>query len=198
MKVIGLTGGIGSGKSTVARFMAELGAVVIELDKVGHEAMKSSSKTWQRLVDEFGSDIITTDGEIDRARLGEIVFNDSNSLRQLNDIIHPEIDKIINARLDENRRKRIDYVVLEAAARLDTDRSSQLDELWVTVAPNEVVMKRLSERSGFSEQESRARIESQISSEERVKRADVVIDTNCSLEDLKNRVGLAWKEMQSR
>lgn len=198
MKVIGLTGGIGSGKSTVARFMAELGAVVMELDKVGHEVMKSGSETWQRLVDEFGGDVVAADGEIDRSRLGEIVFHDSKALGRLNAIIHPEIDKIINVRLDEYCRKGVDYVVLEAAARLDTDRSSQVDEIWITVAPDEVVLKRLTERSGFSEIESRTRIESQLPSEERVKRADVVINTDCSLEDLKNRVISAWNKMQSR
>jgi len=198
MRVIGLTGGIGTGKSTVAGFMAELGAVVIELDKVGHEAMKSGSATWHRLVDEFGEGIIAADGEIDRARLGEIVFNDGDALERLNNIIHPEIDRIVNAKLAEYREKGARYIVLEAAARLDTDRASQVDEIWVTVAPDYVVLERLSARSGFSEKESKARIASQLPSEERVTRADVVIDTDCNLGELKNRVATAWQEMQAR
>lgn len=198
MKVIGLTGGIGSGKSTVAGFMAELGAVIMELDKIGHEAMKSGKETWKLLVNEFGEDIIATDGEIDRSRLGEIVFNDRKALRRLGDIIHPEIDRIINVRLEEYRNKGVNYVVLEAAARLDTDRSSQVDELWVMVAPTEVVLDRLAKRSGFSESESVARIKAQLPDEERIKRADVVLNTDCSLEELKNRVVQAWREMQAR
>ena len=198
MKIIGLTGGIGSGKSTVARFMTELGAVVIELDKVGHEAMKSGKEPWQLLVDEFGRDIIDADGEIDRTKLGEIVFNDSKALEKLNDIIHPQIDKIIEKRVEEYRLKGVDYVVLEAAARLETDRASQVDEVWVTVAPTEVVLERLAKRSGFSEQESRARIKAQLPDEERIKRADVVLHTDCSLKELKNRVVKAWEEMQAR
>ena len=198
MKVIGLTGGIGSGKSTVACFMQELGAKVIELDKVGHEAMKSGTKAWQLLVNEFGKDIIAANGEIDRSKLGEIVFGDGKALERLNEIIHPEIDKIIEQRLEEYRLRGIEYVVLEAAARLDTDRASQVDELWVTVAPQDVVLERLAKRSAFSESESRARIKSQLPNEERIKRADVVLHTDCNLEELKNMVSLAWKEMQAR
>jgi dephospho-CoA kinase len=198
MKVIGLTGGIGSGKSTVARFMAELGAVVIELDKVGHKAMEPGSKTWRRLVDEFGSDIIADGGEIDRYKLGQIVFSDSNALKRLTVIIHPEIDKILEEKLDKYRRSSIDYVVLVAAARLDTDKSSQVDEIWVTVAPEAVVLKRLADRSGFSDKESKARIAAQLPDKERVKRADVVIDTDCNLEELRNRVVAAWGKMQAQ
>ena len=193
-----MTGGIGSGKSTVACFMQELGAKVIELDKVGHEAMKSGTKAWQLLVNEFGKDIIAANGEIDRSKLGEIVFGDGKALERLNEIIHPEIDKIIEQRLEEYRLRGIEYVVLEAAARLDTDRASQVDELWVTVAPQDVVLERLAKRSGFSESESRARIKSQLPNEERIKRADVVLHTDCNLEELKNMVSLAWKEMQAR
>jgi dephospho-CoA kinase len=198
MKVIGLTGGIGSGKSTVAKFMAELGATILELDKVGHQAMKSGSDVWRRLVDEFGEAIIAADGEIDRSRLGNIVFNDSSTLERLSNIIHPEIDKIIAVKLDEYRRRGIDYIVLEAAARLDTDRSSQVDEIWTTVAPDDVVLKRLADRSRFSEEETRARIRAQLPDEERIKQADVVIDTDCSLDELRDRVVKAWKKMQAR
>ena len=198
MKVIGLTGGIGSGKSTVAWFMAELGAIVIELDKVGHEAMKPGDEPWKKLVAEFGENILTDNGEIDRARLGEIVFSDKRALGHLNEIIHPEIDKIIESKLDEYRRQGAGVVVLEAAARLDTDRSSQVDEIWITVAPDEIVLKRLAARSGFSEAETRARIRSQLPGEERIRRADVVIDTDCSLDELRDRVVKAWKKLQAQ
>lgn len=198
MKIIGLTGGIGTGKSTVAGFMAELGAVVIELDKVGHQVIQPESNAWKKLVDTFGDAIITPDGEIDRSRLGRIVFGNSEALEKLNSIIHPEIDRIVNAKLAEYREKGVRYAVLEAAARLDTDRSSQVDEIWVTVAPDDVVLERLLARSGFSEKESKARIASQLPNEERVTRADVVIDTDCSLEELKNRVASAWQEMKVR
>ena len=198
MKVIGLTGGIGSGKSTVASFMAELGAAVIELDNVAHEVMKPGSKVWRLLVDEFGNEIVNSRGVIDRSKLGQIVFNDSNALKRLTDITHPGVDKRIEEKLDEYRRSAVDYVVLVAAVRLDTDKSSQVDEIWVTVAPEEVILKRLKNRSGFSEKESKARIVSQLPDKERVKHADVVIDTDCSLDELKSRVVAAWGELKAR
>lgn len=198
MKVIGLTGGIGTGKSTVAGFMAGMGAVVMELDKVGHETMRPGSEAWRRLVDVFGQDIVSTDGEIDRSRLAKIVFGDDSALQRLNDIIHPEIDKIIDARLTEYRRRGTEFVVLEAAARLDTDRSSQVDEVWVTVAPDDVVLKRLSTRSGLSESESSARIRAQLPAEERIRHADVVIDTDCSLSELRDRVSSEWRKLKDR
>ena len=198
MRVIGLTGGIGSGKSTVARFMAEQGAVVIELDKLGHEAMKPDSKVWKLLVEEFGSEIVSAGREVDRSRLGQIVFNDSDALKRLSDIIHPEVDRILEKRLDEYRLRSVDYVVLVAAIRLDTDKSSQVDEIWVTVAPEKAILKRLKDRSGFSEKESKARIASQLPDKERIKHADVVIDTDCSLDELRNRVVSAWEKMQAQ
>ena len=198
MKVIGLTGVIGSGKSTVASIMAELGAVVIELDTIAHEVMKPSNEAWGQLVDEFGNEIISTSGDIDRSKLGKMVFNDSESLKRLSDIMHPEVDKRIEEKLNECRRSGTDYVVLVAAVRLDTDKSTQVDEIWVTVAPEQVILKRLKDRSGFSEKESRARIASQLPDKERVKRADVVIDTDCSLNELRSRVVVAWDKMQSQ
>ena len=119
MKVIGLTGGIGSGKSTVAQFLAEFGATVMELDKLGHEVLKPGGEVWESVVNEFGRDIVSPSGEIDRARLGKIVFNDPEALARLNRITHPVIDDMVKARLEEYRRQGVDEVVLEAAVLLD-------------------------------------------------------------------------------
>jgi dephospho-CoA kinase len=198
MKVIGLTGGIGSGKSTVAKFLAEMGAVVLDVDKVGHEALKPNSKAWKKVVNEFGKDILNAGGEIDRARLGEIVFNNPEALQRLNKIMHPAIDDIVKARLEEYRRQGVDEVVLEAAVILEAERTSQVHELWVTVAPEATVIRRIMERTGLSEQEARARVQSQLSNEERIKHADVVIDTDCSLDELKNRVLRVWMRNKTR
>jgi len=198
MRVIGLTGGIGSGKSTVAQFMAELGAVVLDLDKVGHEALEFGSEVRGRLVDEFGGEILREDGEIDRNRLGKLVFGNREALLRLNRILHPVIDDILLARLEGYRREGVDIVVLEAAAMLEAGKESQVDELWITVAPEDTVLKRLFGRDGFSEKESRARIESQMSNEELMKHADVVIDTDCSLGELSKRVAAEWRKLQDR
>jgi dephospho-CoA kinase len=198
MKIIGLTGGIGSGKSTVAKNLADLGAAVIDLDKVGHEVLKSGSQTFIKVVGEFGKDILDARGEIDRHKLGELVFKNRRVLARLNRIVHPAIDKIINERIEEYRRKGVKVVVLEAAAMLEAGKAAQADEIWVTSAPAATVLKRLGERSGYSEKEAKARIRSQLTNEERIKHADVVIDTDGSLEELKLRVEKEWRKLMRR
>lgn len=197
MRVIGLTGGIGTGKSTVAGFLAELGAFVMELDKTGHEVLKREDVR-EQLVGEFGEEILGADGEIDRAGLGKIVFNDSDALARLNGITHPVIDFIIEARVEKCRSEGVGVVVLEAAALLDAGRGGQADEIWVTTAPEDVVLKRLADRTGYSEEETRARIRSQVSNEERIRQADVVIGTNCTLDELRDRVEEEWRKLQAR
>ena len=106
MKIIGLTGGIGSGKSTVAQFLAELGAVVLDVDKVGHEALEPGSEAWEQIVNEFGKGILTAGDKIDRAKLGKIVFNNQEALMRLNRIIHPVMDNMVEAKLEEYRHNR--------------------------------------------------------------------------------------------
>ena len=197
MRVIGLTGGIGTGKSTVAGFLAELGAFVMELDKTGHEVLRREDIR-EKLVGEFGEEILGADGEIDRTRLGKIVFNDTVALARLNGITHPAIDAVIESRVEKCRAEGVGVVVLEAAALLDAGRGWQADEIWVTVAPEDVVLQRLADRVGFSEEEIKARIRSQISSEERIGQADVVIDTDCTLDELQDRVETEWRKLQSR
>lgn len=198
MKIIGLTGGIGSGKSTVAKYMAGLGAVVIDLDRVGHEVLMSGSQAFKKVVSEFGKDILEAGGEIDRARLGDLVFKNRRDLARLNRIVHPAIDNTIEKSIGEYRQKGEKVVVLEAAAMLEAGRAKQADEIWVTITPESTVLNRLSERSGYSEEESRARIRSQLSNVERIKHADVVIDTDCSLEELKARVEVEWRKLMER
>jgi len=198
MKVIGLTGGIGTGKSTVAKYLAELGAAVLDLDKIGHEVMKSDSPAYQRIVSEFGKDILDTRGEIDRARLAKIVFKEPESLRRLNRIVHPGIDKIIDERISTYRRQGVKVVVLEGAAMLEAGKAKQADEIWITTAPEEVVLKRLNKRSGYSEKESRARMRSQLSDKERIKRAKAVIDTGGSMDEVRARVEKEWEALMGR
>jgi dephospho-CoA kinase len=198
MKVIGLTGGIGSGKSTVAQFLDELGAVILDVDKVGHEALKPGTEVWERVVNEFGKGIVTVSGDIDRAKLGELVFNNPEALARLNRIMHPAMDNMIRAKLEEYQRQGVSVVVLEAPILLEAERTSQVDEIWVAVAPETTVLKRLSERTSLSEQEAKARIRAQLSAEERIKHADVVIDTDSSLDELKARVAVLWHKLQSR
>jgi dephospho-CoA kinase len=191
MKVIGLTGGIGSGKSTVSEFLAELGAVIIDADKVGHKALKSDKDIRYAVEAAFGGEIMTAGGEIDRKKLGNIVFGDLNCLSRLNQIMHHRMYGMVKAELEEYRRRGV-VVVLEAPLLIEAGWTSLADEVWVTVADQPAVLKRLREKLGLSEKESLARIHCQLSSEERVKHADMVIDTDCSLDELKAKVGELW------
>ena len=196
MKIIGLTGGIGSGKSTVSRFLEELGAVILDADKVGHQAFEPDSEVWQQVVASFGRQIVDSNGYIDREKLGKLVFGDSEALTRLNRIMHPAIYEVVRARLEEYRRQGVDVVVLEVPLLLEAGWNSLVDEVWVTTASENTVLKRLVERTGLPEHESLARIHSQLSSEERVKHADVIIDTDCSLDELKVKVNELWQRFR--
>ena len=204
MKVIGLTGGIGSGKSTVSGFLAGLGAVILDADKVGHEAFKPDTEAWREVVAAFGRQILAPDGDIDRKKLGGIVFGNYEALARLNQIVHPRIYALVKAEIEEYRRQGVEVVVLEAPLLieapllLEAGRPSlvdEVDEVWVTVAPESTVLRRLKEKVGLSEPESLARIRFQLLSEERVRHADVVIDTDCDLDELKARVKELWQKL---
>jgi len=195
MKVIGLTGGIGSGKSTVSQFLAELGAVILDADEVGHKAFKPNTEIWREVVAAFGRQILTPSGDIDRKKLGKIVFGNPEFLSQLNQIMHPRMYDIVKAQIEGYRQQRVDVVVLEAPLLLEAGWTSLVDEVWVTVASEPTVLKRLEERAGLSKQESLARIHSQLSPEERIKHADVVINNDGSLDELKMKVKELWERL---
>jgi len=197
MKIIGLTGGIGSGKSTVSRFLAELGAVIIDADRVGHEAFKPGTELWKEVVAAFGQQIITSGGDIDRKKLGKIVFSNAELLSRLNKIMHPRMYNIVKARLEEYRRQGVGIVVLETPLLVEAAWDSLVDEIWITVAREATILKRLQERAGLSEEESLSRIRSQLSSDERIKFADVIINTDCSLGEVKARVKELWERQQA-
>ncbi len=192
MKVIGLTGGIGSGKSTVSRFLAELGATIIDADRIGHEVFKPDTEAWHEVVAAFGQQIMATNGTIDRKKLGTRVFSNRDARARLNQIMHPRISEIIKAQLEKYRKQAVSVVVLEAPLLVEAGWTSLVDEVWVTTASENTILKRLRERAGLSEAESRARIRSQLPREEKIKRAKVVIDTDCDLNELKAKVRELW------
>ncbi len=196
MKVIGLTGGIGSGKSTVSQSLAELGAVILNADEVGHEASKPDTEIWRQVVAAFGRQILTPDGNIDRKKLGNIVFGNPESLSRLNQLMHPRMYDMVKAQLEEYRRQGTQVVVLEAPLLLEAGWTPLVDEVWVTTASESTVLKRLKEQTGLSQAESLARIRSQLSSAERVRHADVIINTDCDLDELKSKVTELWQGLE--
>jgi dephospho-CoA kinase len=194
MKVIGLTGGICSGKSTVADFLARLGAVVLSADAIGHEAFKPHSEMWQRVVDEFGRGIIADGDQIDRKKLGEIVFGSGDALARLNGIMHPGMHQVAIGRIEDLKGQGVKVVVLEAPLLIEANWLDLVDEVWVAVAGEETVLRRCRQRSGLTLPQAKARIAAQTSVEEKIKHADVVIDTDVTLAELEARVKGLWKE----
>ena len=191
MFVIGLTGGIATGKTLVSETLRDLGATVINADLVGHEAYLPHTEAWQAVVDAFGSDILDPEGQIVRPRLGVIVFSDPAKLEQLNTIVHPRIYAMIGDRIEEFKTDGIGAVVVEAALLIEAGWTPLADEIWVITSPIEQVHSRLIGR-GLSRDQARSRIESQMPQEERVTHADVVIVNDSGEGELQSAVKEQW------
>jgi dephospho-CoA kinase len=197
MFTIGLTGGIGSGKTTVAQMLAAKGVAYVNADLVGHRSYLKSTPTYDGLIDAFGSEIVGEDGEIDRRKLAKRVFADPDDRRALNDIVWPAMAEIMSRDLDQLRAKGHRIVVLEAAILLEAGWQWLADEIWVVVAGTETAVKRL-EAAGMEREHAEARIGSQLSNEERVYQADVVIENDGTLQELEAKVQSQWELLQTR
>ncbi len=197
MKTIGLTGGIGSGKSTVSQILAGLGAWVIDADKVGHEIYLPGKAAWQQVTAAFGRDILAADQTIDRKKLGAIVFGSEEARKKLNAIVHPLMFKEIERRIKEKRAEGvIQPIVVEAAVLIEANWLPLVDEVWVVVAGRSAVIERVAAQRGLSAHDTEARIVSQLADTERLKHASVVIPNDGALEDLQKRVSEAWSQLQ--
>lgn len=198
MKTIGLTGGIGSGKSTVSQLLAELGAFVIDADKVGHEIYLPGQEAWQQVIAAFGRDILAADQTIDRKKLGAIVFSSAEARKKLNAIVHPLMFKDIGRRITEKRTEGFTKpIVVEAAILIEANWLPLVDEVWVVVTGKGVVVERVAAQRGLSAQDTEARIASQLADAERLKHAHVAIANDGSREDLQKRVSEAWRRLVS-
>lgn len=193
---IGLTGGIGSGKSTVATLLDELGAVVIHADVVGHEVYLPQTEGWRRVTAAFGNEILKPDQTIDRQKLGAIVFRDPAALKQLNAIVHPLIYAEVERRIRSLRASTLVLpIVVEAAILIEANWLPLVDEVWLVVAGRDAVVQRLSSQRGLSPDEVSRRVDAQLSDVERRKFAHIVIENRGSVEDLRQDVTAAWKRV---
>ena len=194
MIVIGLTGGIGTGKTTVSKVLQELGAEIIGADESGHEVYRRGTEAWREVVKAFGDGVLTVDGEVDRAKLAAIVFQDRDSLEQLNAIVHPRIRAAVEERLKELEGQGREVVVVEAALLVEANWDSLVDEVWVTIAPEDSVVERTKERNGLDSNAVQARVRSQAPQEEMLMHADAVIDNGGNPEQLRQKVTALWHE----
>lgn len=192
MFIIGLTGGIGTGKTQVAKLLEELGAAVVNADLLGHEIYKPQTEGWREVVAAFGEQVVGPDGEIDRRALGSIVFSDEDALRRLNAITHPRIYALAAERLDALRRQGAGAAVLEAALLIEAQWTGLVNEVWVITSPEVDVIERLRERNGMDADTARARIRSQMPQAERAEYADAVLENSGSLEELEADVRKLW------
>ncbi|HOG45716.1 MAG TPA: dephospho-CoA kinase [Anaerolineae bacterium] len=197
MYIIGLTGNIATGKSTVARILNELGAEVIDADLVAHSVVAPGSAAWAAIRDSFGPTVIAADGTVDRRRLGAMVFADPAALARLEAIVHPAVGRALVRQLAELRRGPTPprVVVIEAIKLIEGGLTRLCDAVWLVVAPREVQMARLLQTRGLSPEEAAARIDAQPSAELKRAHADVVIANDGSLDDLRRQVLQAWDKI---
>ncbi len=198
MRVIGLTGGIASGKTIVSQQLAERDAVVIDADKVGHEAYRSGTETFQSVVVAFGQEVVGADGEIDRRALGGKVFADPEARKRLEQIVWPAMRQMMEERLAELRSGGTPVAVLEAALLIEADWLPLVDEVWLVTVSPETASQRLMERNGLTAEQADSRLRSQLTNEERRPYADVVIENDGALAELNRAVDEAWSKLKAQ
>ncbi|MBK7328904.1 MAG: dephospho-CoA kinase [Dehalococcoidia bacterium] len=198
MHVIGLTGGIASGKSTVTRFFKDRDIPVIDADVLGHRTYDPGTDTFAAVVKAFGDDLVAPDGTIDRRVLGGKVFGKPDELKRLTDVVWPGIRKLASEALSEFEAAGNALVVLEAAVLFEAGWEDLVDDVWVVVVEPDLAVQRLATRNGLDEAAARARIDSQLSNAERMARADVVLTNNGTLEELEAGIQRAWDELQTK
>ncbi|WP_328709692.1 dephospho-CoA kinase [Microbispora hainanensis] len=196
MLKVGLTGGIGSGKSEVARLLAARGAVVVDADKIAREVVEPGTPGLAEIVEVFGEDVLRPDGSLDRERLGAIVFADAEKLKILNGIVHPKVGE----RSERLQREAPDdaVVVYDVPLLAENNLAPLYDVVIVVDTPDDVRLERLQRFRGMREEDARARIAAQASREDRLKIADIVIRNEGSLDDLEAQVDKVWQDLSGR
>jgi|EP00944_MAST-04C_sp_MAST-4C-sp1_P012629 dephospho-CoA kinase len=198
--IIGLTGGIASGKSTVSRILQSYGATIVDADKVGHSVYEPGTECLNDVVKAFGEGIILDDGsgKLNRPALGKIVFSSPEKLVELNKIVWPYINRELKRRMDEHVEG---ILVVEAAVMIEAGwakKDSPYNEVWISWVSPQVAEARLMARNNFSAEEARKRINSQITNDERLKHANVAIENNGAQSDLEKKVREQWNSLIER
>ena len=201
-RVIGLTGGIGTGKSTVAAMFEKLGAVIVDSDAIVHELQAPGAPLLDEIAEAFGPEVIRTDGSLDRARLGEIVFRDEEARRRLNAIVHPAVGRESARQLQEARASGARLVVLDIPLLFETRQRGTasaanrgVDMIVLAYAPRALQIERQLERNDYGREEAERRVDAQIPIEEKRELADRVIDNSGSLAETERQVAALYREL---
>jgi dephospho-CoA kinase len=197
MRVIGLTGGIASGKSTAARTLAELGAKIVDADQVARDIVAPGQPALAEIVRAFGREVLLPDGTLDRKRVGALVFADAEKRRTLNAITHPRIGMETQARLGRLREEGVPVAIYEAALLVENAVHKALDGLIVVACDEATQLRRLTERDGLTEEEARARIAAQAPVAEKIAAATWVVDTSGPLAETRKQLARVWEEILS-
>jgi dephospho-CoA kinase len=195
--LVGLTGGIASGKSSVSAMLAERGAEIVDADLIARQVVMPGEPAWQKILDHFSRGVLTEDGQVDRKKLADLVFADQAKLTLLNEITHPDIFARVAERLEHNRDREV-VVVLDAALLIETGLADRVDVVVVVDAGDEEEQVRRLTAKGFDERDARARMAAQLPAEARLARADLVIRNVGTFEELTARVDEVWDELQRR
>ena len=190
--VIGLTGNIATGKSVVRRMLEHLGAYTIDADALSHRVIAKGAPGYQPVLDKFGTWLLEKDGQIDRDKLGRLVFADGQALAQLEDIIHPYVGQAVDILA---KRASQPVIVIEAIKLLESELRNRCDVIWVTDAPQEVQVERLIRKRGMSKEDALQRVHSQSAQREKLAAAKVIINNTGSYDDLWKQVNEAWKKI---
>ena len=188
MQVIGLTGGIATGKSTVSAILKEAGAVIIDADRIARQVVKKGLPAHREIVENFGNNVLLSSGEINRSVLGDIIFNDPRKKQLLNNIVHPYVRKEQNRQLKHIGKKDPNaIVILDIPLLIETQTYRDLSEVIVVYAPEHIQIKRLMQRDGISKADALARVRSQMPIEEKKDRATIVIDNSGTRENTRTQ-----------
>ncbi len=198
MLLVGLTGGLGSGKTFVGRYLESLGCVFIQADELGHAVLLPGGEAYSAVVETFGPRILAPDGSIDRRALGSLVFENPDLLARLNSLVHPAVRLRQDSLVAQARQRDPNaIVVVEAAILVETGSYKRFDRLIVTVCPLEMQIERAIKRSGLSRVEVEARLRRQASNEEKIRVADFVVDTSRSKEETGREVEKVYQSLRS-
>ncbi|SET75943.1 dephospho-CoA kinase [Natronincola peptidivorans] len=194
MKIIGLTGGIATGKSTVSKLLKDKGAIIIDADIVARKIVEKGKPALNEITENFGKEILLENGELDRRKLGRIVFNDPSSLKKLNEITHPKILQEIQKEINYYKQHESHRVIIiDAALLIETNMKDMVDEIWLVTISEEIQRARLMKRDSIGVEEASKRMEAQMSIKEKLPYAHKIIDNSGDLNDLEIQVKKLWE-----